>query len=400
VRWAGKRRDDCDRSRRDAEPAAEAFLSAAPPTVAIVLPPREGFVAGRVGAIGLLVHAAARAPSRFTPVVLGAVAGETFADVPFRRIRLAWRPAPITDRYAVGAVAVLRRHPPALIEVHNRIEVALRLARRFPAIPVCLLLHNDPQQMRGAGTPEERASVIARLASIATCSTWLHQRLLEGVARPARVPLVVPNWLDLQAIPPSPVEREKVLLFAGRVVADKGADTFVRAAARALPKLPGWSARMIGGDRFSADASETSFMRALRWEADAAGIAMLGYRPHADVLAAMARAAIVVVPSRWPEPFGLTALEAMAAGAALLASDRGGLADVTDGATVTIDPDDPPALAEAMVRLAGDPGRRAALSAAGRARAAAYDIAHAIARLDALRADALATWQRSGGSPI
>ena len=59
---------------------------------------------------------------------------------------------------------------------------------------------------------------------------------------------------------------------------------------------------MIGADRFAPDSPETGFIRALRPEAEAAGVAMLGYRPHGDVLAAMARAAIVVVPSRWPEP--------------------------------------------------------------------------------------------------
>ena len=93
---------------------------------------------------------------------------------------------------------------------------------------------------------------------------------------------------------------------------------------------------------------------------------MLGYRPHADVLAAMARAAIVVVPSRWQEPFGLTALEAMACGAALVCSPRGGLPEVGGDAALYADPDDPPAVAEAIVALARET-RRATVAGRGRA---------------------------------
>jgi glycosyltransferase involved in cell wall biosynthesis len=127
---------------------------------------------------------------------------------------------------------------------------------------------------------------------------------------------------------------------------------------------------------------------------------MLGYRPHGDVLAAMARAAIVVVPSRWPEPFGLTALEAMAAGAALLVSPRGGLSEFTAGAAVTIDPDDADDLAAALRAVAGDPARRAALAEAGRARACDYDVGKGVARLDALRTEILAAWPVGRGRPI
>ena len=369
------------------------------PVVAMVLPPREGFAPGRSGAIGLLAHGVA-VPGRFAPVVLGPVQAAPFDDVAFLPVRLSWLPLGTTRRYAIGAAAALRRLRPALIEVHNRLDLALFLARRFPAVPVLAFLNNDPQGMRGGATPAARTRALARLARIATSSAWLRGRLLEGVPPPARDPVVLPNWLDLSLVPPSPPERDRVILFAGRVVADKGADTFVRACAAALPDLPGWRAEMIGADRFSPDSPDTGFIRALRPLAAAAGIAMLGYRPHEAVLAAMARAAVVVVPSRWPEPFGLTALEAMAAGAALLVSSRGGLGEFTAGAAMTIDPDDPDNLATAMRAIAGDPARRAALAEAGRTRAREYDVSRGIARLDALRGDILRAWPAARPDPI
>ena len=99
----------------------------------------------------------------------------------------------------------------------------------------------------------------------------------------------------------------------------------------------------------------------------------------------MAGAAIVVVPSRWAEPFGLTALEAMASGAALLCSGRGGLAEVVGEVAVRIDPDDVAGMAECLVRLALDPARRAALGVAGLARAKLFDVREARAALDGVR---------------
>lgn len=369
------------------------------PVVAMVLPPREDFSPGRTGAIGLLVHEAAIA-SCFAPVVFGAPQAAPFADVTFRPVRLSWLPLGRNRRYAGGAASAVRALRPALVEVHNRLDLAMLLARRFPALPVWAFLNNDPQGMRGGTTPAARARALARLARIGTSSAYLRVRLLEGVAAPARAPVVLPNWLDLSRVPAAPAERERVILFAGRIVADKGADSFVQACACALPDLPGWRAEMIGADRFRPDSPDTGFIRGLRPLAAQAGIAMAGYRPHEDVLAAMARAAIVVVPSRWPEPFGLTALEAMAAGAALLVSPRGGLGEFTAGAAMTIDPDDPAGLAAALRALASDPARRAELGAAGRARACEYDVAKGIARLDAVRRDILGAWPDGRAAPI
>ncbi len=104
----------------------------------------------------------------------------------------------------------------------------------------------------------------------------------------------------------------------------------------------------------------------------------------------MGRAAIAVVPSRWPEPFGLTALEAMAHGAALICSRRGGLPEVAGEGALYADPDTPGAVAAAVLALATDADRRAALVAVARTRALLFDTAIAAGRLRALRCAVLA----------
>ncbi|HST74126.1 MAG TPA: glycosyltransferase family 4 protein [Acetobacteraceae bacterium] len=369
---------------RSAEPCGAA------PLVAVVLPPREGFGPGRTGALGMIAHRLQATPGFRSAVVGGPQSGPVFADAPFHPVRPAiWRPGNVNLRFAASVARLLRRMRPALIEVHNRPEIALTLAARFPDTPVTVLLNNDPQAMRGARRPRERAAMLQRLDRVMVASDWLRGRLLDGVAPPPRPPFVLHNCIDLASLPP-PAGREKLILFAGRLVPEKGADTFVAACAAALPALPGWRAEMIGADRFRADSPDTDFIRALRQAASAGGVALLGYRDHPEVLAAMARAAIVVVPSRWQEPFGLTAVEALACGAALICSRRGGLPEIGGEVAVYADPDDPLALAEAIRDLALDDARRQAMERAGPLRARQFDVTLAATRLAALRREVLA----------
>lgn len=345
-----------------------------------MLPPNEGFGPAAVGAVGLLVHRLARAGAG--GLVLGrATQGPAFADVPFRPVRPGWGLSRAAQ-YARGLALAVREAGPRLIEVHNRPEIALRLLGL--GAPVSLILNNDPQAMRGAQSARQRAGLLDRLALVMTSSDWLRQRLLEGVAPPARPPVVLPNCIDVP--PPATGSRENLILFAGRVVADKGADTFVEACARVLPVLPGWRAEMIGADRFRPDSPDTPFLQALRPRAEAAGVVMRGHQPNEAVLGAMQRAAIVVVPSRWAEPFGLVALEAMACGAALVCSPHGGLPEVAGETAVYADPDEPDSVAGAVLSLACDIGRRATMAAAGRVRSEGFGAAAAAARLVALRA--------------
>ena len=120
----------------------------------------------------------------------------------------------------------------------------------------------------------------------------------------------------------------------------------------------------------------------------------------------MARAAIVVVPSRWSEPFGLTALEALACGAALLCSPRGGLPEVYGQAAQRIDPtpDDRRRHRRGPTRprVARDRGGAHALGSTagtGGARELRSPSCRIAAALDALRTEVL-THGRGMGRPI
>ena len=153
------------------------------------------------------------------------------------------------------------------------------------------------------------------------------------------------------------------------------------AIVRALETRPGWSARFI----LSVVDREPETVRTLRNAADQSGgrVRIDVNLPHAEVKAAWEKAAIGLALTRTPEPFGRTALESLAGGAALIASGLGGLAEVCGPCAVTIDPNDAGGLTAALGALMDAPDRRAALAGAGRKRVEElFDIRTTAGRMD------------------
>ena len=363
-----------------------------------ILPPAERFAPGEAGAIALLVRRMAHATQGTTTVesVLGQPPrGQPFTGVPFTPVTPLWAPFSKSRRYAWALARQVKRLKPDILEVHNRPDIALMLRRFLPSLPIMLVLHNDPCGMRRAKTAQERTQ-LAKVVSVVGVSEWVRQRFLsQGVQGSVQV---LPNSLNLAEIPPPLIPREKTLLFAGRIVADKGADIFVKACAQVLPHHPAWCANMIGADRFGPTSPETPSLAALRPQAQQAGVVLLGYQTHTAVLEAMARAAVVVVPSRWPEPFGMVALEAMACGAALLVSNKGGLPDVVGEAGLLCDPDNLPEVVAKLTDLITNEALRAELAQKGLERAQFFQTDTLRLTRESLQRACIAAWRtRCGG---
>jgi len=156
-----------------------------------------------------------------------------------------------------------------------------------------------------------------------------------------------------------------MLLFVGRIEALKGVDTLIRAMSR--PNLrnvmyPGHVA-IIGGEPDATSEQMTAEMRRLQALCDelAMGetVLFLGKRSQDTLPYYYCAAEAVVMPSHY-ESFGMVALEAMACGTPVIASDVGGLGYlVQDGKTgFTVPDSDPDALSEKLGLLLGDASLR------------------------------------------
>src|SRR3984957_18496546 len=155
----------------------------------------------------------------------------------------------------------------------------------------------------------------------------------------------------------------------GRVRAQKGSDVFVEAMCRLLPRYPDFTAVMVG----AITPEQSGFANDLRQRIEAAGlqsrIVITGELEIGEVQRWYQRLTIYAFSSR-NEGFGLTLIEAMSVGAALVAS-RAGAAElvVENGVTgVLTPPGDVEGLGAALEPLMRDPSSAAAMGARGRAR--------------------------------
>lgn len=243
----------------------------------------------------------------------------------------------------------------------------------------------DPGEMEGEYRIQGEQEVL-RIADRIVAATPAELAQLQWLYRADTSKVeIVPPGVDISHFYPIPQDEAKefiglqpcdqLLLFVGRIEPLKGIDNLIEAIAILRRQGLYVCLSVIGGDPdqivVSHDGAETkrsvevnmSEMKRLQDLRAKYGmedlVAFLGRRSQDTLPYYYSAAEAVVVPSHY-ESFGMVALEAMACGTPVVASQVGGLAYlVQDGETgYTVPADDPQALADALNRLLMDPGRR------------------------------------------
>lgn len=231
-----------------------------------------------------------------------------------------------------------------------------------------------------AATPAEQAQL-----------NWLYDADMDKVA-------IIPPGVDLERFAPIPKEtakewvgiplQDKNIVFAGRIEPLKGIDTLLLAMALIYQRHPGIMqgvcVAIIGGDPWSDDPDE-EMTHLIELHCNLGiheFVTFLGAKDQNVLPNYYAAAEMVVMPSHY-ESFGMVALEAMAMGTPVVASEVGGLAFlVQDGVNGLHAPSrDPEALAECIYELLTDEEYRARLGRQAREYALAYDWRHIVARM-------------------
>lgn len=178
---------------------------------------------------------------------------------------------------------------------------------------------------------------------------------------------VLPNTVATVAGQRVAPEGTPTVVTVARLHPDKGIETLLRAAASLQERGVDIRLVVVGGPQPGYE-SYAQQLEALGRSLGLRAISFTG--PSDDPSEHVARATVYVQPSRY-ETFGLATLEAMAMGVPVVVSATGGLVDLVRAEVtgLVVPPDDPVALADAVVRLLRDPALGARLGAAARAAA-------------------------------
>src|SRR6266480_6011065 len=152
------------------------------------------------------------------------------------------------------------------------------------------------------------------------------------------------------------VVRDKTLVFLGRLVSDKGAALLLQAM------------KILHEDSLKPDLTiigsgpeEQNLQRLAHELGLDRQVTFAGPKAGEEPATLLNRHRILVVPSRWPEPFGIVALEGIACGCAVIGSEKGGLKEAIGACGLTFENENVPALVEQLKRLLKDPNLQTSL---------------------------------------
>lgn len=170
-------------------------------------------------------------------------------------------------------------------------------------------------------------------------------------------------------------EKNFIIAYSGRLTKEKGILQLIQAIKR-LQVIRNLKLMIIGASTYGKDKYPTSFIKQLEEEVAPIKerVVFTGFIEYNKIPSYLKLADIAIVPSMWEEPFGLSVVEAMAAGLPLITTRSGGIPEICEGVATIINRDNiVENLANAILDLYHNPEKRVAMSKASLERSKMFD---------------------------
>ncbi len=220
-----------------------------------------------------------------------------------------------TREYCQNFIKKINNENFEIIEIHNRPQIFNILNNEINT-KFILYFHNDPLTMKGSKTTSERLFLLNNVDKIIFVSQWTQKRFFDNLDKKLidKTAVIYPSIHKSKKI----YKKNKNIVFVGKLNKSKGYDIYKDAITKILDEYKNWKAFSIGDED-----RDRPYINHLRHHE-------LGFLEHRKVLNFLDKSEIAVVPSRWEEPFGRTALESSSRACATIISNRGGLPETTD----------------------------------------------------------------------
>ena len=287
--------------------------------IASILPYKENYTQQGAGAVALWISDFMRdSIFKKDTFVFGNTKNNKFLTKNYINIKISSinsRLNSTTKEYSKKIINKIKTIDFDIVELHNRPIMVKEFFKKINS-KIILYFHNDPTTMKGAKSVEERIYLLENVDKIIFITEWVKKRFFKDL----------PNLSDnktqviYHSIDPikKKIKKNKQIIFVGKLNESKGYDLYCKSMFKVLDKNKNWKAYSIGEEkRFQNYPTHERHFN-------------LGQITHNKVLNYLSKSEIAVIPSRWEEPFGRTALEASSRGCATIISNRGGLAETTD----------------------------------------------------------------------
>ena len=201
-----------------------------------------------------------------------------------------------------------------IIEIHNRPEYLKYLIKKKVDSKFLFFFHNNPLEIKGSKTINERNTLLKHAHKIFFVSKWVKNKFFQGleITNKSNCEIAYPS-IDL--VKNFNRNKKKQIVFTGKLNSSKGYDLFGNAILKILDKYPSWNSIVAGNEPREKYDFKHKNLKIIKW------------LPHKKVLNLYRESSISVVPSKWEEPFGRTSMESAAYGCATITSNKGGLTE-------------------------------------------------------------------------
>ena len=291
--------------------------------IATILPYKENYTNIGPGAVSLWVNDFLKY-SKFKNkiTIFGNTNNKNYLSKNYKNIKIDKINSRIfssTNEYTNKLINHLNKEKYDLVELHNRPIMLNKIKNKINS-KIIFYFHNDPLTMKGSKTVNERLLLLKNVDKVVFISEWVKKKFFENLDFKSHIKaeIIYHSINPLKKLN----KKKKQIIFVGKLNYAKGYDLFCDAVNEVLDQYPDWTACSIGDEKRFLD---------YRIHTNHLNLALL---PNKITLKRFEESEIAIVPSRWDEPFGRTALEASSRGCATIISKNGGLTEATDHAIV------------------------------------------------------------------